>query len=77
MRRRRAGTGVKFTVENLSHKMRGDGSEIIVRGAAPCWIGHGHSSLAGRTVPEVSLNDLARTACAYFAAGEGQFCAES
>jgi hypothetical protein len=47
VRRRRAGTGVKLTVENLSHKMSGHGSEIIVRGAAPWWIGHGPDSLAG------------------------------
>ena len=50
MRRRRARTGVKLPVENLSDKMGGHGSEIIVRGAAPCWIGHGHGSLAGSTL---------------------------
>lgn len=45
--RRRSRTGVKLTVQNLSHQMSGYRLEVIVRGTGPCWIGHGRGSLAG------------------------------
>ncbi len=48
VRRRRARTGVKFAVEKLGHEMSGYRSEVIVCGAAPCWIGHSQARLAGR-----------------------------
>lgn len=48
--------GVKLAVDQLRHEMRRHDLEVIVRGAAPCWIGHGPLDIAGH----VAASDVRR-----------------